>query len=555
MDDEQLNPEEAALIREALSLTARLDVRRTCEAILDTVEQMFGARSAWILLHERAANQLVTAAFRGPGAESYADRHIPSDTGLVGLAFTRRETIFVPDVMTEDRWADPERTYRSGLRSVFTVPMVHESEALGVVGLDSPRFTADAPPASVDLTRLNAVAAQAAIGIKNARLFEAVDQDRVRLRRLLQERRQLRSEVHHLRGEVRAASAFTDVIGRSHALRAALSQVEVVAPADSTVLLLGETGTGKELIARVLHERSRRSANAFVALNCAALPESLVESELFGHEKGAFTGAISRKPGRFELADRGTLLLDEIGDLPPQAQAKLLRVLQEREVLRVGGTRPVSVNVRLVAATNQDLEKCLAEGRFRIDLFYRLSVFPIRLPPLRERLEDVPPLAEHFVQRFAERLHKPVSGIARDAIDRLMSYSWPGNVRELQNIIERAVILARSSLVTADLIALTDSAPRVSTSISPAAQRASSHGDDRLAVVRFSEAERRAIFRALECTGWRISGRGGAADVLGLKPTTLHAKMKKLGIQRPTHGASASSGSAFAPVRGPIVVQ
>jgi formate hydrogenlyase transcriptional activator len=554
MADDQLNSEEAALVRAALSLTARLDVQQTCEAILDTVERMFGARSAWILLHDPAANQLVTTAFRGPGAESYADRHIPCDTGLVGLAFTHQEAIFVPDVVTEDRWADPERMDRSGRRSVFTVPMVHESEALGVVGLDSPRFTADAPPAPVDLTRLNAVAAQAAIGIKNARLFEAVEQDRVRLRRLLHERRQPRSEVHNLPGEMRAASAFTGVIGRSCALRAALGQVEIVAPADSTVLLLGETGTGKELIARVIHERSRRSANAFVALNCAALPESLVESELFGHEKGAFTGALSRKPGRFELADRGTLLLDEIGDLPPQAQAKLLRVLQEREVLRVGGTRPVPVNVRLVAATNQDLEKRIAEGRFRIDLFYRLSVFPIRLPPLRERLEDVPPLAEHFVQRFAERLHKPVSGIARDAIERLMSYDWPGNVRELQNIIERAVILARSSLVTADLVALTDSVRRPSTPRALTAEPASTYADNPLAVVRFSEAERRAILRALECTGWRISGRGGAADLLGLKPTTLHAKMKKLRIQRPTRAAPASHGSGFGPVHGPIPI-
>jgi formate hydrogenlyase transcriptional activator len=255
----------------------------------------------------------------------------------------------------------------------------------------------------VDLTRLNAVAAQAAIGIKNARLFEAVEQDRVRLRRLLQERRQLRSEVHHLRHEVRAASASSSVIiGHSRAVRTVLNQVDVVAPADSTVLLLGATGTGKELIARAIHERSRRSANPFVALNCAALPESLVESELFGYEKGAFTGALGRRAGRFEVADRGTLLLDEIGDLPVQAQAKLLRVLQEREVLRVGGTRPVPVNVRLVAATNQDLDRGLAEGRFRMDLFYRLSVFPIRLPPLRERLDDVPPLAEHFARRFAE---------------------------------------------------------------------------------------------------------------------------------------------------------
>jgi formate hydrogenlyase transcriptional activator len=554
MADDHLNPEEMALIRAALSLTARLDLEQTCEAILDTVEQMFGARSAWILLHDSAADQLVTAAFRGPGAESYADRRIPCHTGLVGQAFTQQEAIFVPDVMTEDRWADPERMYRSGLRSAFTVPIVHESEAAGIVGLDSPRFTALTPPPPVDLARLKAVAAQAAVGIKNARLFEAVEQDRVRLRRLLRERHQLSREIHPVSGKVHAASAFTEIIGRSRALRAVLNQVEIAAPADCTVLLLGETGTGKELIARVIHERSRRSANGFVAVNCAALPESLEESELFGHEKGAFTGALSRKPGQFEPADRGTLLLDEIGDLPPHAQAKLLRVVQEGEVLRIGGTHPVPVNVRLVAATNQDLEKCIADGRFRIDLFYRLNVFPIRLPPLRERLDDVPALAEHFTRCFAERLHKPVTGLTRNAIDRLMSYDWPGNVRELQNIIERAVILARSSLITADLVTLTDPVRGPITVTDLTGERASLYSEDPLDVVRFSEAERRAVLRALECTGWRVSGRGGAADLLGLKPTTLHAKMKKLGIERPSHQAPASDGSRVDAIPRPIGV-
>jgi transcriptional regulator with GAF, ATPase, and Fis domain len=307
-------------------------------------------------------------------------------------------------------------------------------------------------------------------------------------------------------------------------------------------------------MARAIHERSRRSANAFVALNCAALPESLVESELFGHEKGAFTGAVGRKAGRFELADRGTLLLDEIGDLPAQAQAKLLRVLQEREVLRIGGTRPVPVNVRLVAATNQDLDRCLAEGRFRLDLFYRLSVFPIRLPPLRERLDDVAPLAEHFARLFAERLHKPVTGVAPDAMNRLLDYDWPGNVRELQNIIERAVILARSSLITGDLLTLPDLVRR--SSPTGATRGHPPHdSEDLLDVVRFSEAERRAILRALERTGWRISGPGGAAELLALKPTTLHAKMKKLGIQRPTLGRAIPDRTGFASLRRPIVVQ
>jgi transcriptional regulator with GAF, ATPase, and Fis domain len=289
-------------------------------------------------------------------------------------------------------------------------------------------------------------------------------------------------------------------------------------------------------VARAVHDRSRRAANSFVAVNCAALPETLVESELFGHEKGAFTGAVERKLGKFELADRGTLFLDEIGDLPSEAQATLLRVLQEREVQRVGGTRPVPVNVRLVAATNQDLATCMEEGRFRPDLFYRLSVFPIRLPPLRERRDDIRLLVHDFMSRSAQRLHKPVPRVDPAAMERLVAYDWPGNIRELQNIIERAVIIARGSVITPDLVPV-ESSPRLH------ARRPVRRTVDREAtppsVAPFSEAERQAILQALATTGWRISGDGGAAEVLALKPTTLHAKMKKLGIHRPSLSRSA----------------
>jgi formate hydrogenlyase transcriptional activator len=416
------------------------------------------------------------------------------------------------------------------------VPLVHDATRMGVVGLDSPRFNADAPPGTRDLALLRAIAALAAIGIKNAKLFQAIDEDRVRLRRLLQDRRQLRSEIGHLREEVRSAHAFSKVVGESSAIDEVLSQVDTVAPADSTVLLVGETGTGKELIARAIHERSRRASSAFVAVNCAALPEALVESELFGHEKGAFTGAFARKPGKFELADRGTLFLDEIGDLPPEAQAKLLRVLQEREVQRVGGTRPIPVNVRLIAATNQDLEECIRTGRFRQDLYYRLSVFPLRLPPLRERPEDIPTLVLHFVKAFAERQHKAAPHVSREAMELLTAYDWPGNVRELQNIIERAVILARGGVIGEELIPVRPGTHPTGPTAEP--MRVVQHEPRPAAagstVVPFSEAERRAILRALDLTGWRISGHGGAAEVLGLKPTTLHAKMKKLGIHRPS---------------------
>jgi formate hydrogenlyase transcriptional activator len=528
-----LTAAEQALVEATLALSEQLNVSQTCDAMLGVIEHVFNARSAWILLHDASNDELVTTAFRGPGADTFGNARIPADRGIVGLAFRRRETVFVPNAQQEDRWFHPERVHHSELRSVFTIPLVVKSQAIGVVGLDSPRFSADTPPGKADVARLRAIAAIAAAEIRNARQVEAIEADRARLERLLRDRRALRSEVSDLRKQVREAHFLDAIVGQSAVFRDVLTQVELVAPADSTVLLVGETGTGKELIARALHDQSRRSARPFIAVNCAALPESLVESELFGYEKGAFTGALSRKPGKFELAHLGTVFLDEVGDLPGQAQAKLLRVLQEREVQRVGGTRPESINVRLIAATNQDLAAGVQSGRFRTDLFYRLNVFPIRLPPLRERRDDIAPLAQHFIRRFAERQHKRPPRLGGDALERLVAYSWPGNIRELQNVIERAVILCLDSAIGADLIslqpALEPSAPIVDTS--PVAPRAEGRSAN---VIRFCDAERHAILRALELSGWRISGRAGAADILGLKPTTLHAKMKKLGIRRPS---------------------
>jgi Nif-specific regulatory protein len=536
----ELSAAEQALVDATLALSERLDVSQTCEAMLGVIEHVYEARATFVLLHDAATNELVTVAYRGPGADSF-DGRIACNRGVVGLVFNRRETVFVSDAHAEARWFDVDRVQRSELRSVTIVPLVIKSQIIGVVGLDSPRFTADRPPAPADVARLQAIAAIAAAEIRNARQHEAMEADRVRLERLLRQRRELRSEVSDLRKQVREARAMDAIVGHSPVFRQVLSQVALVAPADSTVLLAGETGTGKELIAHALHDQSRRSARPFIAVNCAALPETLVESELFGYEKGAFTGALTRKPGKFELAHLGTLFLDEIGDLPAPAQAKLLRVLQEREVQRVGGTKPESVNVRLIAATNQDLAIGVQSGRFRTDLFYRLNVFPIRVPPLRERREDVALLAQHFVRRFAERQHKPAPALTADALERLNRYSWPGNIRELQNVIERAVILCRDSIIDADLVSL----PSV-VAPAPSAQPRKQHDTApaepgmerrRTNIIRFDDAERHAIVRALELAGWRISGPGGAAEILGLKPTTLHAKMKRLGIRRPSaHG-------------------
>jgi formate hydrogenlyase transcriptional activator len=512
---------EEALVKAARTLTSHLDVDGACGAVLDAVENVFGATSSWILLYDSGIRQLRSVCSRGRGSDVFSDLVLPPDVGILGLAFTSRQVVFVPNVKDDDRWFDASRVHEAPLRSVFMVPLMSGGDALGVVGLDSPCFDAGSPPGAADIARLEALAAQAAIAISNARLYSASEEDRRRLRSLLQEQQRLRSHVTHLEEHVKATGAFREIVGESSALKEVVTQAALAAPGDTTILLLGETGSGKELLARFIHERSSRSKGPFVPVNCAALPEALVESELFGHEKGAFTGAIARKPGKFEIAQRGTIFLDEIGDLPREAQAKLLRVLQDRQVQRVGSTHSLEVDVRVVAATNQDLERAIGTREFRQDLYYRLSVFPIRIPPLRERREDIPELARYFAMHFSTKLRKTIDRVTPAALQRLQSAEWPGNVRELQNVMERAVILTRGTAVDVDAILMvseTHPLPAVS-----------SRGD----TVTLAEAERRAILAALELTHWRVSGNGGAADVLALKPTTLHGKMKKLGIRRP----------------------
>jgi len=309
---------------------------------------------------------------------------------------------------------------------------------------------------------------------------------------------------------------FEQIVGNSAALRVVLEQAKRVAATDSTVLIQGETGTGKELIAHTIHSASPRSGHALIKLNCAAIPFDLLESELFGHERGAFTGAVSQNIGRFELADRGTLFLDEVGDIPLALQPKLLRVLQEQEFERLGSGHTHRVDVRVVAATHRDLEQMVMRGHFRGDLYYRLSVFPITLPPLRERLEDIGPLVEHYIEVFSRRMGKHISGIPDELLNTFKSYSWPGNIRELQNLIERAFVLANDGVLPNPL--------RLTGAISHLGSAAREP---------FRESDRTRILRALETTGWRVGGPGGAAARLGLNRTTLIARMKKHGIFRP----------------------
>jgi formate hydrogenlyase transcriptional activator len=356
----------------------------------------------------------------------------------------------------------------------------------------------------------------------------------------------LQAENVYLREEIRREHNFEEIVGNSAPLLELLSRVEQAAPADSTVLISGETGTGKELIARAIHNRSGRRDRPLVKVNCGAISAGLVESELFGHVKGAFTGALDRRIGRFELANGGTIFLDEVGELPPETQVKLLRVLQEQEFEPVGSSRTVRVDVRVITATNRDLEKEVAAGRFRADLFYRLNVLPLVLPPLRERTEDIPKLVAFFLARFSRKLGKKIDSVSHGTMDRLVHYSWPGNVRELQNIIERAFVLSQGPLLLLDDDLLPMSGPvartdghrpsRVPdsslTDLLPAERGpAAPLGGNRSAAL--DDVQKQHILSVLRQTSWVIEGSNGAAKVLGLHPNTLRSRMKKLGIQRP----------------------
>jgi PAS domain S-box-containing protein len=344
---------------------------------------------------------------------------------------------------------------------------------------------------------------------------------------LQQERTRLETQNAYLIDEIRSEQNFGDIIGGSPGLHKVMQRIKLVAPTEATVLITGESGTGKELVARAIHEHSTRKSRPLIKLNCSAVPEGLFESEFFGHVKGAFTGALKDKPGRFELADGGTVFLDEIGEVPLAMQAKLLRVLQEQELERVGDTRTRKVNVRVMAASNRDLKKESDEGRFRVDLFYRLSVFPIEVPPLRERREDIRPLVAHFIRQSARRMNRPEPQISKTALDRLAAYQWPGNVRELQNAVERAIILWREGPLTFDLPALPAN-PNTNGSVKSAGKAALLTRDE------LKHEEREAIINALKQTNGKVSGPGGAAELLGMKPSTLSSRISSLGIDRRT---------------------
>ncbi|WP_447980105.1 sigma 54-interacting transcriptional regulator [Candidatus Nitrospira bockiana] len=401
-----------------------------------------------------------------------------------------------------------EHLLHEGVKSLCCVPLLSHHRALGALNVGRRGEDAFAQD-EIDL--LSQVAQQVAIAVENALAY----------RQIAALKDKLAEEKLYLENEIRTEHNFEEMVGDSAALKRVLKQVEIVAPTDSTVLIQGETGTGKELVARSLHTLSRRRERTFVKLNCAAIPTGLLESELFGHEKGAFTGAIAQKIGRFELANGGTIFLDEVGEIPLELQSKLLRVLQEQEFERLGSTRTIRVDVRLIAATNRDLSQMVAEKQFRSDLYYRLNVFPIVVPPLRERREDIPVLVRYFAQNYARRMNKRIETIPAEAMHALTAYSWPGNVRELENFIERAVILSQGTQLQVPIAEL-----KIPGGVEP-------RGVESNGVTTLKMAEREHIERALREAKWTIGGPSGAAARLGMKRTTLQSKMRKLGITRP----------------------
>jgi formate hydrogenlyase transcriptional activator len=446
--------------------------------------------------------------WRLPTTGSKTDDDLPIEQTLFWCVYQHQQPLWIADCDSDEDCVVAMRRLRNldrGYRSFCGLPLNTPRRRLGVFGLASLQpnsFTTD------DVEFLSQVANQLALAIDNwlAHSDIAVLQDRGT------------QESVYLDDAGPAEMHFKGIIGKSAALRKVLRQVETVAPTNSNVLILGETGTGKELIARAIHDLSSRRPNTFVTLNCAAIPTGLMESELFGHERGAFTGAISQRMGRFELANRGTMFLDEIGEIPLELQPKLLRVLQQREFERLGNARTFKTDARLIAATNRDLEVMVREQKFRADLFYRLNVFPIQVPPLRERPEDIPPLVRHFVQHFSRQMNRTIDTVPTETMEGLIRYCWPGNIRELENVIERAVILSHGPVLKVQLQDLCSRA--ISTENSRRQQT-------------LEEVERAQILATLKATKWVLSGLSGAAIRLGLNRSTLQFRMKKLGIVRP----------------------
>jgi formate hydrogenlyase transcriptional activator len=488
------------------AVISHLELRELLKAISVSLSRVVPHDLTGFALFDQENQRLTAQALDFPRNQDFGetDDVIPLEGTPEGRALMTRQTVLIRNLDTEDFPADiVKRAQAAGLKSGCAVPLISHGRVLGTLSVVSMQANAFS---EADAELLTQVGAQVAIAVENALAFKQIAQLKDKLTK----------EKLYLQEEIQTEYNFQEIVGESQTLRRVLKEVETVASTSSTVLVLGETGSGKELIARALHNLSDRRERTFVKLNCAAIPTGLLESELFGHERGAFTGAIATKVGRFETADKGTLFLDEVGEIPLELQVKLLRVLQEQEFERLGSTRTIRVDVRVVAATNRDLGQMVDEQKFRSDLYYRLKVFPITLPPLRERAEDIPALVRHFAQKFALRMKKRIETIPAEAMRALQAYPWPGNIRELENFIERAVILSSGSDLMVPLSELKVMAPPPNGSLKT-----------------LEDAEREHILKALREAKWTIGGSAGAAAKLGMKRTTLQSKMQKLGIVRP----------------------
>jgi formate hydrogenlyase transcriptional activator len=512
--DDALNLKELQEEKERLRLlldlnnavVSNLELRELLRAISGGVRRVMRCNAVTVLLPEPGGSQLRAYAVDFPGSKGFLHEGLlaPIEGSLPGQVFLSGQPWTGARREMQDLNQETNPGLAEGFRFGCLVPLISRNRTLGVIGLgrlEEIAFTKD------DVDFLCQVAGQIAIALENAFAYREIADLKDRLAQ----------ENLYLEDEIRSELNFEEIVGTSAALRRVLQQVETVAPTDSTVLIYGETGTGKELIARAIHDRSSRRLNAFVKLNCAAIPTGLLESELFGHERGAFTGAVTQRIGRFELASRGSVFLDEIGEIPLELQPKLLRVLQEREFERLGSARTLRSDARLIAATNRDLASMVREQTFRPDLFYRLNVFPVEVPPLRERPEDIPILVRHFVEQFSRRMNKTVDTIPSETMGSMARYHWPGNIRELQNLIERAVILSPGPVLKVPVAEL--KADPALTGAKP--------------IDTLEDGERRHILAALRATSWVVGGPKGAAMLLDMKRSTLQARMEKLGIRRP----------------------
>jgi PAS domain S-box-containing protein len=499
--------DEAVMLQLSSALLENLDIRRFLDAISASIHEVVPHDAATLAVYDPSSQTAVIQFLQGrDAAASMVNLRLPIAGSPAEEAMRTRAPVIIPQ-FEGSRFAPSSLRHfiQLGMKSGISVPLIHAGEPIGTLAVSS---RMEGAFGQREAEMLGQVARRVAPAVSNAEVF----------RQIAELRERLQQEKQYLEEEINLENHFDEIVGESAGLKYVLKQIETVAPTTATVLIQGETGTGKELLARAIHRLSPRKDSTFIKLNCAAIPAGLVESELFGHEKGAFTGAIARKVGRLELANGGTLFLDEVGELPMELQPKLLRALQEREIERIGGTRAIPVDIRLIAATNRDLAKMVADKEFRSDLFYRLKVFPIFSPPLRERTADIPVLVRHFVETHARRMGKVIESIPEATMKVLTRWSWPGNIRELENFLERAVILTRGPVLYAPLaeLEMAESSPAANDTGNPTLEA----------------AEREHILRVLREVRGQIGGPDGAAERLGLKRTTLNSKLKKLGIER-----------------------